>query len=233
MIFLAFLLEYKHCRSDEIGNHARLKIECRKTWEFKSPLRHMKKNNFDNKKVLSYIIGISLGDGNLSNPNKRAVRLRVTCDKKYPKLINHIQTNIQSIFPQNKVSLINRGNAVDISCYSNKWEELLGWKAKGGSKIIQKVKVPIWVKNDTTYTKECLRGLFQTDGSIYKDRKYIMVNFTSANYTLAEEVKLMLESIGFNTTIREVISKHNNIKYVIRISKNVKQFIDLIDLWKK
>ena len=30
-------------RSDEIGNHARLKIVCRKAWEFKSPLRHYKK----------------------------------------------------------------------------------------------------------------------------------------------------------------------------------------------
>ena len=30
----------KHCRSDGIGSHARLKIVCRKTWEFDSPLRH-------------------------------------------------------------------------------------------------------------------------------------------------------------------------------------------------
>lgn len=33
-------------RSDEIGNHARLKIVCRKAWEFKSPLRHKKHTHF-------------------------------------------------------------------------------------------------------------------------------------------------------------------------------------------
>ena len=33
---------YDISRSDEIGNHARLKIVCRKAWEFKSPLRHNK-----------------------------------------------------------------------------------------------------------------------------------------------------------------------------------------------
>jgi len=28
--------------------------------------------------------------------------------------------------------IIDRGNCVDISCYSNYWEDLVGWKAKGG-----------------------------------------------------------------------------------------------------
>lgn len=193
----------------------------------------MKKCNFDNKKVLSYIIGVSLGDGNLSNPNGRATRLRVTCDKKYPKLIKHIQVNIQIIFPQNKVSIVDRENAIDISCYSNKLEEILKWKAKNGSKIKQKVKIPNWIKNNKTYIKECLRGLLQTDGSIYMDRKYLMVNFTSANYALIEDAREMMKKIDFNTKIRTVVSKNNKTKYVIRISKNVKHFIELINLWKE
>lgn len=174
-----------------------------------------------------------MGDGNLSNPNGRSVRLRVTCDKKYPKLIQHIQANIQIIFPQNKVSIVDRDNAVDISCYSNKLEGILGWSAKKGSKIKQKVKVPNWIKNNITYTKECLRGLFQTDGSIYLDRGYLMVNFTSANHILIKDVKDMLEKVGFGVIIRKVISKNDKTKYVIRISKNVKNFIKIIDLWKK
>lgn len=169
----------------------------------------------------------------MSNPNGRAVRLRITCDKKYPKLINHIIENIKIIFPENKVAIVDRKNIVDISCYSNKWEEILGWKAKNGSKIKQKVKVPDWIKNNSTYKKECLRGLFQTDGSIYKDRKYIMVNFTSANYILAKDAKDMLEKIGFDVLVRKVVSKENKIKYIIRISRNVKNFTDLINLWKE
>ena len=43
------------------------------------------------KNNLAYIIGIALGDGNLSNPNKRAVRLRITCDTGYPGLIENIK----------------------------------------------------------------------------------------------------------------------------------------------
>lgn len=174
-----------------------------------------------------------MGDGNLSNPNGRAVRLRITCDKKYPKLIKYIQNKIKTIFPKNKVSLVDRIYATDISCYSNKWEELLGWKAKNGSKIKQKVGVPVWIKQDILYIKECLRGLFQTDGSIYLDREYKMVNFTSADYTLIEDVRFMLEKIGFNTKIRTSHNKiKNQTKYVIRISKDVEVFIKKINLWK-
>lgn len=194
----------------------------------------MKRINLKNKKVLSYIIGIALGDGNLSNPNKRATRLRITCDKKYPKLIDNIVKNIKIILPQNKISIINRQNAIDISCYSNYWENILGWKAKAGTKIKQNVKVPEWIKNKDTYMKECLRGLLQTDGSVYFDRKYQMVNFTSANYFLAEDVKFMLEKVGFVTKIRKSLNgKKDKIKYVIRVSKNVESFIKLINLWKK
>ena len=72
--------------------------------------------NYAQKKTLAYVIGVALGDGNLSNPNGRAVRLRITCDKKYPILINKMRAAIQFILPENKVS-ITRDNPtfLDIS----------------------------------------------------------------------------------------------------------------------
>jgi hypothetical protein len=39
----------------------------------------------------AYVLGLAIGDGNLSNPNGRAVRLRITCDTKYPILIKWLQ----------------------------------------------------------------------------------------------------------------------------------------------
>ena len=101
-----------------------------------------------NKITLAYIIGVALGDGNLSNPNGRAVRLRITCDTRYPELIKKISKALKQVCPKNKVAIINgsKKSYVNISCYSNKWEKLLGWKAKDGSKFIQKVSVPEWIK---------------------------------------------------------------------------------------
>ena len=176
-------------------------------------------------------MGVALGDGNLSNPNGRAVRLRVTCDKKYPLIIKNIVKNLKIIFPQNKVSTINKGNAMDISVYSNDLEKILGWKAKDGSKIKQKVGVPSWIKQNNVYRKECLRGLFQTDGSLYDDRGYKMVNFTSVGFTLIKDVEEMMEEIGFKIQARKVIDRGKT-KYIVRISKNVKKFIKIVNFWK-
>lgn len=188
----------------------------------------------NNKKSISYITGVALGDGNLSNPNGRAVRLRITCDKKYPLIIKNILKNLKIIFTKNKISITDRVNALDICIYSNDLENILGWKAKGGSKIKQKVGVPNWIKQNKIYRKECLRGLFQTDGSLYYDRGYQMVNFTSVGFILIKDTEDMLKEIGFEIKARKVIDiEKNRIKYVIRISKNVDKFIKIINFWKK
>jgi len=65
--------------------------------------------------LLAYVVGVALGDGNLSNPNGRATRLRITCDAKYPRLARKIARS------------------------------LLGWRVGHRSKIAQRVTVPSWI----------------------------------------------------------------------------------------
>ena len=90
------------------------------------------------KKLQAYIIGVAIGDGNLSNPNGRATRLRVSCDKKYPQLFDHIRKSLQFLLPKNKVSFVHRSkNCVDVSVFSNHLQKLLGWDSHGGSKYKQ------------------------------------------------------------------------------------------------
>jgi len=193
----------------------------------------MKKRRLSNdKKLRSYIIGIALGDGNLSNPNMRATRLRVTCDKKYIKLAHHIKTSIEKLLPENKTSFVDRKkNYLDISCYSNYWEQLLGWKAGKGRKIEQAISVPWWIKKNKHYIKNCLRGLLQTDGSIYNDRGYAMVNFVNHSKNLAQDVALMITALGYKPNTQQLKTKSGT-KYTVRVSKNTKGFIKEIKLWK-
>ena len=182
------------------------------------------------KTALAYVIGIALGDGNLSNPNKRAVRLRITCDIKYPDIIDEIQRNLEIIAPENRINIAKqRKNCVDIYCYSNDWEKVLGWKV--GKKIEQQVSVPSWIKENPTYSKRCLKGLFQSDGSIYYDRKYLMVNFVNCCSTLAFDVLNMIESLGFKVKMSTFQQKYS-IKYTVRVATNTRHFIEVIDLCK-
>jgi hypothetical protein len=185
------------------------------------------------KDTLAYIIGVAMGDGNLSNPNGRAVRLRVSCDARYKNLIDNITLSIQKILPKNKVATIKRiNNCVDISCYSNEWENLLDWKAKNGSKEAQKISIPDWIKNNKKYSVLCLKGLFETDGSIYIDRKYLMVNFVTIIPTLAGDVMEIITNLGFKPNMQTRKERNEKIKHTIRISKNTQEFINLVGIKK-
>ena len=87
------------------------------------------------KKALAYIIGIALGDGNLSNSNGRAIRLRVTCDAKYPKVADEIIEGLKTILPKNKISIVRvpgKDTFFNISIYSNKFAEWMPWKVGMG-----------------------------------------------------------------------------------------------------
>ena len=187
-----------------------------------------------NKKLQAYIIGVALGDGNLSNPNGRAVRLRISCDKKYPLLIKHFVNSLQSLLPKNKIGIVGRGkNCVDISVYSNHLPKLMGWEWSDGPKDKQNVGVPNWIKKDKNLAKECLRGLFQTDGSIYKDRDYLMVNFVNVSPKLSNDVFKMLKQLGYQPNLQKFKQINGKIKHTIRLAKNVQKFIEETGYWKK
>lgn len=183
---------------------------------------------------MAYVIGLAIGDGNLSNSNGRAVRLRITCDNKYPEIIGRIKQSIQELLPNNKVSTVFRTKSYcDISCYSNHWENILGWKVGLGSKIRQNVKVPNWIKKNKRYTRACLKGLIETDGSVYSDRKYKMINFVSGGEKLAQDVYAMINSLGFNPKIYKIQNDNARQKYTIRLAKNVEYFIKKLNISKK
>jgi len=193
----------------------------------------MKRRVSNNKKLHAYIVGLALGDGNLSNPNGRAIRLRITCDVRYEKLNKHIFDSLQKFLPDNKVFVCNKTKrtSVDIVCYSNCLENLLGWKAKGGSKYKQKIKIPDWILANKNFIKECLRGLIQSDGSIYMDRGYKMVNMVSNIESLAKSTITAINYLGYKPNI-QIHNDLKTVKHTIRISKNVDKFIKDIKLWK-
>jgi hypothetical protein len=183
------------------------------------------------RRLQAYVIGLAIGDGNLSNPNGRAVRLRITCDSRYPALILKITASLQELLPKNKVSLVGSdGNFVNVSVYSNHLEDLLGWKASGGSKHSQGVQVPDWLFEDSSLRVPCLRGLIETDGSIYSDRGYPMVMFSTVIPQLARQVEAMIRSCGFRPHLYEIRQRPVRwaLKYQVRLSRRVPEFLALV-----
>jgi len=194
-------------------------------------------HNLDNKLSghLAYIIGVAIGDGNLSNPTGRSVRLRISCNTEYQEIIKEISSSLKIILPKNKVSYIKRKcKCLDISSYSKNWEKWLGWKFDKGPKHKQNINIPEWIKIDPKYSKSCLKGLFQTDGSIYHDRGYIMANFVTTIPKLADEIVEMIKRLGFRPKLYTLSArdKMRHRKYTIRISIDAANFIKAIGFRK-
>lgn len=184
--------------------------------------------------TLAYIVGVALGDGNLSCPNGRATRLRVTCDTKYPKLVEEIVSALQILLPKNKVAVVQRpGNCLDISVYSNRLNDWMPWSVGQGSKKLQDATIPGWIQKNTEYSKHCLRGLIQTDGCIYNDRGYQMVNFTNNSKVLAEDVHNLLAALDYKPKLM-VVDNAGFTKYTTRVARitEVKRLIEEMELYK-
>jgi hypothetical protein len=74
---------------------------------------------------------------------------------------------------------------------------ILGYQV--GSKIRNQSTIPIWIWDKKLFLISCLRGLFDTDGSIYKTGgKYKIVNYCSHDLTLLKDIKKALEILGFH-----------------------------------
>jgi len=97
-----------------------------------------------NKNLQAYVIGLAIGDGNLSSPNGRAICLRITCDKKYPLLTKRIFNSLKEILPENKVGITNRknGECVDVRISSNHLENLLGCEARSRTNVLRVIWAP-------------------------------------------------------------------------------------------
>lgn len=91
-----------------------------------------------------------------------------------------------------------------------------------GNKIKNKIKIPNWILEKDSYLKSCIRGIFDTDGSIYiTGGKYRIVNFTSHNIELLVDIYNALVILGFNPYAR-----HAGIE-LGRIAE-VKRFFEII-----
>ena len=210
------------------------KISCR----FDSDQRHMSYYRTlpisDDKNLRAYIIGLAIGDGNLSRVN-RTTRLRISCDNKYPSLRRRIVNSLKLLLPNNKIGTVkNQKNCMDVYVYSNHLEDLLGWKATEGSKFIQNVSGPKWIRETIEYKTSYIKGIIETDGSVYYDRGYPMVMITTIIKDLAIELKDIIDSLGFKSHIYKVDGRKNKynynkqIEYHVRLSKNVQKFLDLV-----
>lgn len=172
-----------------------------------------KKNNLANirlsikrphkNKKLAEFVGILLGDGGISD-RQVTVSLHHQDDKNYVKFVVKLFEDLfkvkPSVYHRPKKSIkyivVSRTDLVDF-CVKD-----LGLKV--GNKVKQKADIPSWIKKNKDFSEACLRGLIDTDGSVfdhkYKSRNkiycYKKLQFTSLSEPLLFSVYEIFQQIG-------------------------------------
>jgi DNA-binding transcriptional regulator WhiA len=132
-----------------------------------NPLDYLK----DKKEAYSYILGLYLGDGYI-NKTEKSWRIRFFLDYKYDKLNDFATEELQKVFPNNKINILNHKNTKGNSSYITLYtcsvliEKLFPQIGKG-KKHERKIELTDWQKEIIDY-KFLLKGLFHSDGSYYK-----------------------------------------------------------------
>lgn len=151
---------------------------------------------------LAEFIGIILGDGAIT-PTQITITLHRIDDAVF---IKYVKTLIKSLFAI-EASIREREMVKNIVISRIGLVEFLTQMGLPiGSKVRHQVDVPSWIKNNSTFARACIRGLYDTDGSFYIDihryknkiYKHCAVNFTNRSLPLLYFFKQNLEMMGLH-----------------------------------
>ncbi len=142
---------------------------------------------------LAEIVGILLGDGHLSNG-----QVWVTLGTKEKVYADYVDELFFKIFGYHLKSCFRKDGNLDL--YIG-FKDLVNYFKDMGlveHKVRSQVGVPLWVLGNKKFYAPCLRGLFDTDGSIYKIRSGHQISFRNMSVPLLKNIRYMLLRISFN-----------------------------------
>ena len=97
---------------------------------------------------------------------------------------------------------------------------------KPGDKIINQSTIPFWIFENKLFLRACIRGLIDTDGSIFrmsnKDPNLLRINFTNHNITLLSDTRRAFVILGFNPS-KIINNRQFNLSRQEEIAKYLKE----------
>lgn len=161
-------------------------------------------------KSLAEFTGIIIGDGGISK-NQTTITLHHIDDKKYAEFVIKLIKKLFGVKPS--VYHYPKKSVNDIVISRIKLTEFLTEKMgfKIGSKTKQQIDIPDWIKQNNNFQIACLRGLIDTDGSIFKHTykvngkyyTYKKMDFTNSSKPLRKSVYIIMKKIGLNPRLSQ------------------------------
>lgn len=181
---------------------------------------------------LAEFVGVVLGDGNL-NYYKKGKKIGVyqikiagdyIRDKEYHLL--YLKRLCEKIFNLKINEITNpKHNERFLVIYSKQLVEFfISMGIFPGDKIKNQSTIPKWISINRSYLRACLRGLIDTDGSIFrmsnKDFNLIRIGFTNHNKKLLEDTRTSFIKLDFHPS--KII---NGRQFYISRQEEIKRYI--------
>ena len=153
---------------------------------------------------LAEFVGLVMGDGGISR-YQVVITLHHIDDAAYSKFVVRLMKKLFGVFPRVYHSPKDSINDIVLSR-----RELVGFLHEHGLPIGNKVKqqfdIPDWIKRNKTFAVACVRGLVDTDGSVFthsyvvngKRYSYKKLSFTSRSARLRVSVAKILADLNMS-----------------------------------
>jgi len=190
---------------------------------------------------LAKFIGIMLGDGSIRSKYQLTISFNYKTDWEFAE---HVARLIKRLFAvEHKISKRKDSLGADIVISSaSVIDFLLKQGLKAGNKVKNQIDIPAWIRGDMEFQKACLRGLIDTDGSLYCHRykannkwyEYLKLDFTSCSKPLLSSVYAIFSALGIKASLEgvhiTVSAKAEVNRYLATVGSSNTKFLDR---WKR
>ena len=156
---------------------------------------------------LAEFVGIMLGDGGMTK-NQVTISLNRETDREYIFYVKNLIERLFRVEPSEREDSESLANTIVVSRIELvEFCKSIGLKV--GNKVKQKVDIPEWIKKNKKFLGVCVRGLVDTDGSVFEHKykvggkvyRYKKMDFASSSWPLLNSVYLALKDLGLKPRI--------------------------------
>ena len=164
---------------------------------------------------MAELVGAIIGDGCLYNKKYQYLLMlsgNIREDRKYYDNISRFLFKTINKKPTIKIHQRALRLIIQNKTLFNFFYGYLGMRYDGNKTY--KVKIPFLILKNLSFTKACLRGIVDTDGSVFTSDKpgssdYPSIEITTVSKNLAFQIKNILKKLNYRVTLRWYDPKNN------------------------
>jgi len=164
------------------------------------------------EEAYAYLLGAYLGDGWIWEAREGLFQLRISCDLKYPDIIDEVATHIVIVRGVDKVGFAMREGCVDVNAYWKHWACVFPQHGPG-RKHERRIRFQPWQRRIVeVHPTALIRGLIHSDGNRHvnpitrrfksgtRHYRYLRYMFKSASEDILTIFTDALDHLGIHWT---------------------------------